>query len=680
MAHYDSFDKFIEVQAEKYKKDGREIGSYATSWNGKGRDIVGSEAQWMQDNIGLLFGPQPYSEEVQEAVDNLNDFFSNVGSGEVEDDYFGNYHWYDHNTDKFGNTEFSAYGYLIMNVNDALRSGQISADQYRETMTTVFSDEFMDNVRAGKFDQFDLQTNKFEAMRDKQHEGQFDDYEKSAHHDVRNVVNDMSDYLNDYGAMYHTNTTGGPDYFNQDGYDAMRDMLQQAKDSEQITDEQYDAIYLTIAKFDTSDMQYNVLQSFGATTLYAMHEALESNDPNLINQVFDSKNFENILSGDSDAVPVLRDLEQAMDFAKDDPMLGADVDHGDSVTPGDGDENESPGDGDENEGPGDGDDGHTIPDDVQDILNNLGVMDGATDTLSAITDDMIIRHFDDPDTGMSFETYQRMADVYDNIKDEHAKETYLAHNPVFADAVDYVNRVDAACYDMIDGFNDGTFDYKENGFFKDPELKEDVQESIQHMIDGDLYEMPDPEAENENDGAGHVDVDAGNQLKDSLDFETGKELATGIWAGKYGSGNERVEKLTALGYSEDDIKRAQSLVNQGYNFCVNMTEDQFNATMDAYDAKMAENDGQAKTLAKGVVDGATIRQEEAAAAEAEHQDDDASGTLSGAIADGTEAGTETSADDEMEFIPGPVFGGDCDNPENRETDDKEAEDVTGPDV
>ncbi len=666
-ANYNSFDDYIKQQEALYGDD-RKIGDSPISWSSKGRDVVGSEAQWMLDNKDLLAGMN-LSEE---AMENLNEFFENVGSNDVESDYFGNKSIFNSNTDKFGNTEFSAYGYAIMSVNEALRSGQIDMATYQETMNTLFSDDFMDSVRAGDFSEFKATVRMFEMDRDENAIGTFRDYMDASHHDLRNVVNEVGDYYkdavvrhgndpeHDFSSMYHSDPayqTGyatGPDYFSNEGFNAMTQMLDDARQKGLISDEQWKAATTKVDELD--DNTWTVMHDGGAAAMYAMYEAFESGDADLIGKVVDPTNMEGIMFGTDEGVNVLREIEQHADFAEEEngPMLGAaEADDVPSVEDEDEqpDEEESPEDEtpDEEESPDDTPDEETpadedeleIPDDVQAVIDQLQL--DSDEVVDAVVEDMTIRHFDDGRAGMSYEKYLDMEEVFNDLPAD-AQDDYMDHNPVFKEAHDFVNGIADAADELQTAAADGlTPDEISNSPFFDgqhPDMHDALFESVQHVIDGDAYSMDDVLEPEEDTQAEADDMD---KVDSTLDFETGKQLAQDIWDGRYGSGQDRIDRLTEVGYSVDDIKRAQSLVNQGYNFCQNMTEDQFNQVMDIYAQRLAEHDGVPSPIPKGAVDGATIHQEEAGEVtpqKAEQEDDGA--TLSGAVTDDPDASAERS--------------------------------------
>lgn len=416
---YTNLDSYTRDMTKEYAVSGLEGGRINS--DSDMRNYIASQIQRLEDN--------------GRGVSRIQEFYDAVGARSGEG--FANL-----SASNIGGRELTAIATTMMRLDEMQSDGRISVDEYADYMDRLLNPDSIDAIAAsGNDDTFSL----FEDIAE--------DSRRPADPDVqaanaaalaiepRTYINDRMDYFT--GAK--ESRDNDPDYTARrqaEGYDAYEDMaekLREAHEQGRLSDAQFE---------DARSGLRNVQRTAGNpdvrdTVLFAMEDALASGDPSLIGKAMSSEGMSDILHGTEEGVNLMREIEynnvqrehaEAMaqqEAAQDAP----DTDHiepeissaftiPDNATP------LSP-----------SAEGVPEPIDTTGFAVNANV--GARE-LADIMDAMGKSYFErsEAEGGLSLDDYSAMAEEYDALETEEEKEAYKVLHKDFAEADDYMSKLD----------------------------------------------------------------------------------------------------------------------------------------------------------------------------------------------------------------------------------------------
>ena len=349
---------------------------------------------------------------------------------------------YGRGTVDIGSTGMQAMALACAQLDSMQRSGQIDMETYTTMMVDMISPENIENMSNYNYDSFMDMTNKIDdlqtaglAMNKDQRDDNVKANKAALAVETRPVINDRNDYLE--SARAARSGAEVPDRTTM--YTDMVNMLNKAKEDKYLDDAAYKDALDALNKFDNVG-GFTVNDTDREAMYYAMQDSLATGDKDLIGKVMSKDGFESIGSmtfwngKDANAIPILRELEDAK-------VRGAvSVDAGERGK-------EEP-----SEETGKNTDG--VKGVVTGITGGVAVMvdrlqrpkvemDGAE--IRQITDQMASNYFENQgEDGISAVEYGRMKSAYEEIdpNDYEARRKFREENPAFAEADDYMTKLD----------------------------------------------------------------------------------------------------------------------------------------------------------------------------------------------------------------------------------------------
>lgn len=416
---YTSIDSYVQSVGSKYIDkgefggEGGRIGSDSAM-----RNYIAEQIQRLEDNGRDISGMQGFYDQVgARSVDG----FANAG-------LFAE-------TDKIGGRELTSIAATMMRLDEMQADGRISMDEYEGYLNEMLSPDGVSAIAASGNDKiFSL----FEDIeRDSEREPDPGVAKENASElaiGTRTYVNDRDDYLNDAreqrsGDEAYNAARSAEDY---DVFSDMDDKIREAHEAGFLTESQYEDARSGLRSFQTSGYTNYMAVD---TMLFAMEDALASGQPDLVSKIMSKDGIEGITQNTPDGVNMLRDVaywnarpSDAAPSAQDPTVTPVEPvqtitlpEQGPTVHPGI----------------------IAQPDNTIDIAIPMPV-DIRAQELVTIMDTMGQNYFEqsEKDGGISLEEYSSMAEAYDAMKSDPQKQAYLTLHPDFAEAHNYMSKLD----------------------------------------------------------------------------------------------------------------------------------------------------------------------------------------------------------------------------------------------
>lgn len=627
---YTDLDSYTRDMTKEYAVSGSEGGRINS--DSEMRNYIASQIQRMEDN-GL-------------DVSRIQEFYDAVGARSGEG--FANL-----SASNIGGRELTAIATTMMRLDEMQSDGRISVDEYASYMDRLLNPDSIDAIAAsGNDETFSL----FEDIAaDSQRPADPDVQAANAAAlaiEPRTYINDRMEYFTEAKESRNND----PDYTARrqgegyDVYDDMAEKLREAHEQGLLDDAQFED-----ARSGLRDVQRTAGNpDVRDTVLFAMEDALASGDPSLIGRTMSSDGMSDILYGTEEGVNLMREIEynnvqrehaEAMaqqEAAQDAP----DTDHAEpEISP-----------------------AFTIPDGITPLSPSAGTEHGSIDVtglsvnanigareLADIMDAMGKSYFErsEAEGGLSLDDYSAMAEEYDALETEEEKEAYKVLHKDFAEADEYMSKLDrledgvmsgqlyisvttdgnggqrygvgyqqkqdgsgglSGSFELLQDTHDPENmlwinpDLKPGNFQVDPDAvaKFEFGPDFLEDLNGAVHEARGPDIAVHAAEAGMPDdglETAGSEPLDQIRVEYLTQMSPGerfddmlatandIWAGKLGNGEDRKAMLEQMGYDESDRARIQEMVNLGSEWCQSATMDDYDkAFPDPSGASLAEQD------------------------------------------------------------------------------------------
>lgn len=416
---YTDLDSYTRDMTKEYAVSGSEGGRINS--DSEMRNYIASQIQRMEDN-GL-------------DVSQIQGFYDAVGARSGEG--FANL-----SASNIGGRELTAIATTMMRLDEMQSDGRISVDEYAGYMDRLLNPDSIDAIAAsGNDETFSL----FEDIAaDSQRPADPDVQEANAAAlaiEPRIYINDRMDYFTEAKESRNDD----PDYTARrqaegyNAYDDMADKLREAHEQGLLSDAQFEDARSGLRDVQRAAGNPDVRD----TVLFAMEDALVSGDPSLIGRTMSSEGMSDILYGTEEGVNLMREIEynntqrehaEAMaqqETAQDAP----DMDHIEpEISP-----------------------AFTIPDNIMPLSPSAGTEHDSIDVtglsvnanigareLADIMDSMGKSYFEriEAEGGLSLDDYSAMAEEYDALETEEEKEAYKVLHKDFAEADEYMSKLD----------------------------------------------------------------------------------------------------------------------------------------------------------------------------------------------------------------------------------------------
>lgn len=570
----------------------------ALSGDSSQRNFVGRQMQWVKDN-GLELGDPAAQENFDKFMELVNSKVSDKNGFALGD---GGLFWIG-NEKEIGGTEFAALGNMMQQLQCLQQDGKITMEEYAAHMTTLFSQETMDSLENNGKGEFMNLAQNIEDLEDRPKDpeiaAQNADRMSVA---IRPVINDLGDYKD---IIAERRGNDAPVYGSVDeSKNAAYDAVKAARDAGQITDEQFNAMqdYIRNDMAEHFDPNTGMRANNTDVVAYAIEDALATGDQSVIDRFMDPETLKGIQKGGFDG---LSDLDRA--------ARSIEV-HSDTLTP-------EAGAGPDIGGVADGAASGVVKGAAQAVIDtilvtSLGAManngyfekDPETNTYPGIEmlgDTMMCNYFDPKDGSeppkMTADEYFETLDRYEQMPPSDQLDFRNA-NPDFMEIHNAVNRIDLITVAMAEAADAGDISRMNaaiqsiTGTGDAGIAISDVAVAIQQVADGQGRDLSEIMMETHSDGIDHdaemtqEDLDILQQKSPMDRFEDIKAATVAVWKGDYDSEPRRTENLRDAGFSDDEIKRIQNIVNisaEGNNgtidFCRNLTAEQYDELYAAQD-------------------------------------------------------------------------------------------------
>lgn len=556
MARYDSLTEYYNG---KYNSDtglyNHDPGFFSTAARNidagsQCRTDIAQAMQWVTDN-GLELDP--------EAKKNFEEFYKAVASANAEGDTFGN-----NNEGKIGNMELASMGFMLNDLSALRSSGRISSEELADKLNEMFSDETMQAIREGEqADAFVDLAEDIDGLQNLE-AGQYDMSDMP--YGRRAVINELSDYQSAALGRYPTpegETAPDP----AERCDQISDLLEEAQRKGYINDEQYRDMRSYMRSLDENSAPSAML--YAAKDVMAMMDGNPDDPENKarLDQLFSKDGMEAVRTGSDEGLAFLSDLDFAV------TNVGVNPPDVDNLTYGG------------NDGPEPG---------KYAILTTEEGRDMVFDKLSG---EYFAAHAE-----MTQGEYIDLLDEYlagcqgmSGADFESYAERFNEDHPGFTDAHDYMVKLDT----YLDGAGSVADRSASQGLDVDAELEGyftrlgEISESGKAVCDEimataeEMGKEPVPEGPAEDYDASVEDIDRSilTQQSPIERFEAMRDAAVDVWAGTYGNGQSRVNALQEAGFSPDECKRIQEMVDHGREWCASLDMDKYDQTFPSPDGK-----------------------------------------------------------------------------------------------
>lgn len=416
---YTDLDSYTRDMTKEYAVSGSEGGRINS--DSEMRNYIASQIQRMEDN-GL-------------DVSQIQGFYDAVGARSGEG--FANL-----SASNIGGRELTAIATTMMRLDEMQSDGRISVDEYAGYMDRLLNPDSIDAIAAsGNDETFSL----FEDIAaDSQRPADPDVQTANAAAlaiEPRTYINDRMDYFTEAKESRNDD----PDYTARrqaEGYDAYDDMAEKLREA-------HEQGLLNDAQFEDARSGLRDVQRAAGnpdvrdTVLFAMEDALASGDPSLIGRTMSSEGISDILYGTEEGVNLMREIEynntqreHAEAVAQQEAAQDApDTDHAEpEISP-----------------------AFTISDNITPLFPSAGTEHDSIDVtglsvnanigareLADIMDSMGKSYFErgEAEGGLSLDDYSAMAEEYDALETEEEKEAYKVLHKDFAEADEYMSKLD----------------------------------------------------------------------------------------------------------------------------------------------------------------------------------------------------------------------------------------------
>lgn len=576
----DSLSKYNETVATRYGasafgvKDDRSRA--ATTGDSDQRNYIAETMQWMNDN----------HIDMGESTKNFESFMSLVSSKASSNEDFkfgeGGLFWVG-NEKQIGKEELRAMANMMLQLNEMQTSGQITMDQYTAHMQTLFSQETMDSLANGGKGDFMVLAQSVDDDNARDIDQNTKDSNKIANEQrmsvqKRAVINDVNDY-----AASRAERLGddAPTYSSQtEARDAMYNALYDAHENGTIEDGPYnDMIKYLQGGFGSASSTTNEagqpVQTAGnyAVAAYALEEALNSGNPNVIMMFTDPETLKNIQSGNTKGLQALSELDLRVGgkSAAETPAVSDDLSKEqtdkDAITKG------------------------VVYMKGQGLFDEKDA-DGSYPGVNMLVDTMTANYFSPADgngPGITQDEYLSKYDEYAKL-DQDAQLMYLVNNPEFAKADAAVNSIQRVADQMNEALGDNGNIYNMTNILYDA-----ANDGFNNNLDSLVTAMT-------TIGEGKVasaeytgDYDAEMKMEDARtllqrdpmsSYELVVATSQEIWQGgnHYGTGWEnRINAMMDKGLTREEAERVKDIVNMGYDVTSSMTQEKYDELFAAKD-------------------------------------------------------------------------------------------------
>lgn len=552
------------------------------------RNVIGSELQWISDN-GLDLGSS------QENFEKFMTAVNTQAKGSKDTVQLGQA------GDKMDNDELNAMGYAMLQLNEMQASGQLSIEEYQTQLKKLFSDEVMDNLISGDKTEFMMFV---EDMNNDERTADPSTAKANAERlsvDHRPVINDADDYKTSAESRRPGNTYETVDDAKNGAYDAVK----AAYEAGTISEEQSKAIRAYIHNgmavvgenstvYGTGEVGSTYTElTYQVNVAYAIEDVLASGDPALINEFMDPEKLQDLTSADMSRIDAA--ARTAGDKPAPQPEAAAEQQTSDELLR-------------VEAAKAKGGMSASIENNATRTTVTLETLQGIVPEGDdrtpgqVIEESMMLDYLDEH--GITADEYFNLYDEYDAL-DESEQQAFMAGHEEFAKALDmHAKAIDIG--DSIDAAVEKGEAYEYEGRaddINDVAVWRTLNAAMQNAQAGytrsfsDVVPESSPELETTVDSKEHgedydadvngIDVDILSQDSPMDRFEAMKSAALDVWhggdyIGRYGE--DRLKALQEHGFSADEAKRIQEIINQGPEACLYMTPER-------YDKLFAEKDG-----------------------------------------------------------------------------------------
>ena len=569
------------------------------------RNYVAQQLQRLQDNGLADFSDNRFYQDVGDKS-GFSGFNETTAGGIL---------WLSQVEDKrsIGTTELTALALTMAHLDQLQNDGRITAADYAGYVQKLVSPGCIDDIEAHGGDGFyNLLDDIDREDRNEPDAGVAEKNRDAMSVDTRPFINDKDDYYTSARDADPARAAreAESDY---DPYSLMGDKLAEAKKSGYLTDEQYDAA----ANALRAKMTEGVSGKAANMLLYAMEDAAALGDEGLIGEIMSPDGIAAIadepIMADTpyagmlnyQAVDILSRLEQETHVNGIRPAMQAE--EPDAPAPQTEDVEPEPEPATEPE-PED-----SVPT-AEPFTGDPVELSG--DDIRAITDAMFLGYFEKSEAkgGITLDGFEAQVAEFEAMDEDAQQQGYLSRHPDFHEALTFMNRMDA----LENGLNDGKLaigaSVDENGVTSYGVMMQDgvsgydvfisalngdpsFSEALHDAVSGLEPQEPAPQVDSggisEDYDADLTGTDLSVLTKKSPEeqFESMRSAAVACWRGDYGNGQDRVDALLAAGFTDDERKQIQSMVNIGPEWCQTATPEDFDSKFPSEDGTtMAERE------------------------------------------------------------------------------------------